>query len=264
MTTETHWGLSRDPFREGAGPFVPTSGHTEAVARLLHVVESGARVGILEAAPGLGKSRVLDEVLGKARHPQRRIVRGTAASDGEALMAGLARGLGWYGGGSGRTRGRAFQALADVVRLAGQQGYDVILAIDDAHLLGGPSEQQSDHERIEHLEPRGGGRLSVLWVGRRRPDGRPARPWELLVRLPGLTRAESAEYLRLKLAAAGRQQPAFTPGAVTRLHALSRGVPRTLDQLAALALMAGALQDVEIVTPNLVEQVYPECAASLV
>ena len=96
------------------------------------------------------------------------------------------------------------------------------------------------------------------------PDGRPARPWDLVVRLAPMSRGEAEQYLRLKMAAAGRPRSAFTPEAVSRLHALSRGVPRTLEQLATLALMAGALAAVEMVTPDLVERIYPEVAASQV
>ena len=80
-----------------------------------------------------------------------------------------------------------------------------------------------------------------------------------MIRLPALTRSEAEQYLAAKLAAAGRDEPTFTPRALNRLHACSLGIPRGLDRLASLALMAGALRGLEIVTPDLIEGVTQEC-----
>ena len=46
-----------------------------------------------------------------------------------------------------------------------------------------------------------------------------------------------------------------------RLHARSAGVPRGLDRLASLALLAGAVQRLEILSPEVVEGVARECVA---
>lgn len=52
--------------------------------------------------------------------------------------------------------------------------------------------------------------------------------------------AESAAYLRHKLALAGRTDPLFADDAVARLHKASLGLPRALDNLARDALIAAA------------------------
>jgi type II secretory pathway predicted ATPase ExeA len=255
MNWEAHWGLREDPFPDVGGVYVPTPWHEEAVARLQHVVESGGRQGRLEAGAGLGKSAVLREVLRRARGPRWRIARCASPLDAPSLHAELARGLGLD---PGRCPGGrvAWKALTDAVRLAGAQGLGVVLAVDDAHLL-----ERADLERLPHLGPARGGRLSVLIAGRpaRRRDE--VASWELTIRLPPLSRLEAEGYLAARLADAGRSGPAFTPRAITRLHALSGGVPRGLHRLAGLALMAGAVRGFEIVTPELVDAIVPECAA---
>jgi type II secretory pathway predicted ATPase ExeA len=75
-------------------------------------------------------------------------------------------------------------------------------------------------------------------------------------------RSECERYVTTKLAAAGRDDPAFTPRAFHRLHALTEGIPRRLDRLASLALMAGAIRGLEIIPAEVVEGVSTECGRS--
>jgi type II secretory pathway predicted ATPase ExeA len=121
-----------------------------------------------------------------------------------------------------------------------------------------------DLERLEHLDPHPQANVTVLLAYRTGLDDElPAihapAPWELVIRIPALTRSDAATYVTAKLAAAGRPEPAFTPRAISRLHAAAAGNPRTLDRLAALALMVGALRRLEIVTPEIVDGVSQEC-----
>jgi type II secretory pathway predicted ATPase ExeA len=260
VDVERHWGLAFNPFGEGAGrrPFVPTPTHAEAVARLLHAIESGDRRATIEAPAGLGKSTVLDRVLAEARGPSRRVARAVAPADGIALLAELAVGLGARVA-PGSSRAAAWKALADAARLCRLQGLAVVLAVDEAGSLPDPS----DLDRLVHVDPHPQARLTVILARRGRGEdsgpGAEEEPWGLAVRLAPLTRSEAGHYLAAKLAEAGRPDAAFTPRAEARLHALSGGVPRGIDRLASLALMAGALRGLEIIPPDVVEGVSAEC-----
>ena len=247
-----HWGLTHDPFSAGAGPFVETPVHREAVERLAHLIASGERLAVLRAPAGLGKSRVLDRALDLSRGPGLRISRVAGPLDGAGLLAGLAEGLGArLPAGSGRSA--AWKALADAVRVCRFSGQAVVLAVDDCHVLDGPADRL-DLQRLAHLDPHPATRLTVVLVGREEGDGEtPTDPWGLAIRLTPLSRTEARHYLEAKLAGAGRAEVAFTPRAVTRLHALALGAPRGLDRLASLALLAGALRGLEVVTPEVVE-----------
>ena len=77
-------------------------------------------------------------------------------------------------------------------------------------------------------------RVTVIRAGRHSPESRPdgEDDWRLSIGLQRLTRSQVEDYLIAKLAAAGAAERVFTPRAVTRLHALSGGVPRGLEQLA--------------------------------
>jgi len=77
--------------------------------------------------------------------------------------------------------------------------------------------------------------------------------WSLPIYLERLTRSQAERLLAAKLEDAGSSGGIFTPRAITRLHALSRGVPRKLEQLALLCLISGAARGLEVVHPDLVD-----------
>jgi len=256
----------RDPFGGGRSPYVPVAPHEEAVARLVDTIETGQRRAVLRAGAGLGKSMVLARALTETRSPVRRSVLVSSSADGAGLLAGLAEGLGRRVP-PGASRGLSWRALGEAVRLCRWQRLRVILAIDDCQHLTDPVDRL-DLDRLAHLDTHAESRLTVLQVFRSDEDAEPpgwsaAAPWDLLIRLPALTRGDAEAYLTAKLVMAGRPGLTFTPRAITRLHAASAGNPRTLDRLASLGLMAGALRGLEIVTPDVIEGVARECALDL-
>jgi type II secretory pathway predicted ATPase ExeA len=87
--------------------------------------------------------------------------------------------------------------------------------------------------------------------------------WTLAIRLQRLTRSQVEVYLVSKLTAAGCTERIFTPRALTRLHGLARGIPRGIEQLATISLMAGAVRGLEVVSPDMVDGAVCECWGGL-
>jgi MSHA biogenesis protein MshM len=238
---------------------VATSTHLEAVARLVHIIESAGRSARLVADPGLGKSRVLARALEVTRSPTRRVALVSGTFDAHGLFSNLAQGLGGRVV-PGASRSTAWRALSESVRLCRWQGIHVVLAVDDAHDFESPRDG-IDLERLNHLDTDPSSRLTVLRVGRSTDANLDStcresatNDWDLSIRLLPLTRSEASEYLTAKLESAGRSEPIFTPRALSRIHSLSQGVPRGLDRLAALTLMASAVRRLEIVSPEIVDE----------
>jgi type II secretory pathway predicted ATPase ExeA len=262
-----YWNLSADPFLGPGGPYVRTPGHDEAVARLVDAVETGQKVAVLRGAEGVGKSCVLARALGEVRHPKRRVSRSRGAFDGVAMAAALAEGLGVKVGADAGRRS-AWKALADAVRLCRWQSLHAVLAVDDCQLLTHPDDVR-DLERLSHLDPNPAARLTVLLSFRDPEIDDPGAPgwsgpsrWEPEARVPAMTRSETVRFVAERLAAAGRTEPGFSRGALARLHDLTGGVPRGVERLGSLALMAGALGGSPLVTPEVVDGVARECAPS--
>jgi type II secretory pathway predicted ATPase ExeA len=254
----TYWKLARDPFRDPGACYVPTRTHEEAVARLAHAIETGERSATLRAGAGLGKSTVLGRALGQTRTPTRRVARAAGPVDGASLFAALAECFGTRVP-AGASRAVAWRALTHAVRVERWQRAHVVIAVDDVHLLRDPADL-CDLERLLHLDASPAARVTVITAGRDDPDPRaPEVGGEITLRLPRLTRDEAEHFITAKLASAGRTEPAFTPRAATRLHGHSHGVPRVLDRLSALALMAGAVRGAEIVSAEVVDGAAHEC-----
>jgi type II secretory pathway predicted ATPase ExeA len=254
-----HWGLNRDPFLDPGNLYISLSGHEEAVARLVHTIEAGQRLAVMSASAGMGKTRVLSHALGQARNPSRRFALVSNPMDGGLMFAGLAEKLGsravnWS------SRGTAWRALEQAARLCALQGFQVVLAVDgcDPLIASGGGE---DLRRLCHLGSVEGGWVTVLLVlgEESRNEDASFLSWTLAIRLRPLSCSEAETYLTAKLAAAGCRDAIFTPRAVTRLHLLSGGSPRGLDQLASICLMAGASRGLEAISSEVVESVLCEC-----
>ncbi len=147
----------------------------------------------------------------------------------------------------------------DAVRLCRWQKLQVILVVDDVHYLTEEADLR-DLDRLIRLEPYPGSQVTVILAGRDTDENRTCpNDWRLNIRLPALLRSETEHFIVTKLAAAGRSEPTFTPRALDRVHDLTQGVPRGIDRVAALALMASAARGLEVVTPEVVLAVASEC-----
>jgi type II secretory pathway predicted ATPase ExeA len=233
----------------------------EAVARVVDAVETGQRWAAVRGDAGLGRSTVLARAARELRRPDCRIARVGAPVDGTTLWLTLAEGLGTRPR-RGASRAAAWAALREAVRLCRWQKLSAVLLVDDAQTLCDDSDR-SDLDRLVDLEPGEATRLTVVAAFREpeEPADEPTHrvPWELDVRLTPLRLSDTTSYVETKLAAAGRTESLFTPRAFVRLHDLSGGVPRGIDRLASLSLMAAALRRLEVVTPDVVEGVLREC-----
>jgi general secretion pathway protein A len=253
-----YWGLSRDPFCDQSGPFVPLPGHDEAVARLVQTIEAGERLALLSAPAGMGKTRVLVQALAATRDPSRRSAVATRPADGELLFARLAEKLGSRAI-APEGQGAAWRALERAVRVCCIQELQVVLAVDGCRqLISGGGR---DHLlRLNHLGGLGEGRVTVLLVDDDQGQEHLAlKSWSLAIRLPPLSCSEVDAYLTAKLTAGGCRDTIFTPRATARLQVHTGGNPRGLDRLASLCLMAGASRGLEAVSSEHVESVLSEC-----
>jgi len=258
-----HWGLGRDPFADVDSPYVPLPSHDEALARLVHTIETAQRRAIFTAAAGLGKTTVLRRAFAETQSPRRRFASVGCLPDRSLLFTLLAERLGQRVGRDPDRLG-SWRALERAIRISSLQGYQVVLAVDDCDERGADAARR-ELDSLVQLGSRSDTDLTVIQLeradGQHRPDS--SSSWALAISLRPLTRSEVEHYLDTKLGAAGCTEPIFTPRAITRLHCLSSGVPRGLQQLASLSLAAGAVRGLEVVPPDLVDGVAHECCGDV-
>lgn len=121
-----------------------------------------------------------------------------------------------------------------------------LLIVDEAHLIPGrPTFEEIRLLTNFQLDDRN--LIAVLLIGqpelRTRLEHRAYRAVTQRIgaqfHLTPLSAAETARYVRHRLAVAGAERDVFSEGALTRLHEAARGIPRIVNHLATQALLEG-------------------------
>jgi type II secretory pathway predicted ATPase ExeA len=249
----SHWGLSRDPFAESDSPYVSLPSHDEAVARLVLMIETSQRRVTLAGSAGLGKSVVWRQAFFASRSPRRRFASIVCPPNGELLFTSLAACIGQTVGRES-SRLSSWLALERGLRLASLEGSQIVLAIEDcADRIDATARR--DLESLVRLGSAVNADLTILLV-EQNVEGAISEvgdAWSRPICLERLTRSQAEQFLVTKLEKAGNSDGIFTPRAITRLHALSVGVPRKLEQLANLCLIDGATRGLEVIHQDLVD-----------
>jgi MSHA biogenesis protein MshM len=229
------------------------------VARLVYSIEARDRLAVLSGPPGVGKSRVLAQAVHETRSPLRRVSKVNSPMDGADLFAGLARGLGVRQAKHAAGLADGWHMLQRGVRIFAQQGFQAVLVVENGQFPV-ESGKNRELERLAHLGELADGVVTILLVTADELvlESLTSGIGTLRIRLNPLTRSEAETYLAAKLTAAGGDGTPFTPRAVTRLHALSGGIPRGLNRLATLAFMAGGSKRMESISAEVVDAVSEE------
>jgi len=258
---DTYWGLQRPVFTTAAArqSLANSPVHAEALARLEFLCESRSSFGLLLGPSGSGKSIVLAEFAGRvARAGALVAITSAAAADESSLLIPLAIGLQIPPSGDARL---LWSQIVDRFEEMKLEGVSAAVLIDDldrapvgALLL------------VERLLAAGGSALTVVGTARaetaRKIGSRLLDLVALRIDLATWNETETNDYLASTLSSAGRQQPAFNEAATRRLFELSGGAPRKVNQLAQLALLAGASQKLNQVDEATIEAVQEELSVA--
>ena len=243
---QAHYGFSRMPFTASVPvqDLYASAARKEAVARLRWLI-SARGLGVLTGEVGAGKTvalRAAADGLDTSRStliylPNPQVgVRGIHGTLATAL------------GQAPRFHHATLipQVESALAAEAGERNRNVILAIDEAHLLTG--DQLEAVRMLTNHDLDSGSPLTVLLIGqptlRRRLRVGDMAALDQRVQLrcaipaPAIAAAEADGYLRAHLALAGRSDTLFSDDAVRAIHTCARGMPRAVNRLATTALLA--------------------------
>src|SRR5262245_39686800 len=237
------WGLGESPFRNNRDPrwFFQSPFHEEALARLMFLVEHRRRCGLLTGPTGTGKSLVLELLRREAVRTGAEVALvDLFGCNGRELLWEILAALG-RSPGLEDSQYTLWRRAHDHVEANGYARVPLVLILD--HLERAHTDGIAVVERLQQLSAPGRGGLTlILGVGSERATGLGATLREisdLRIELSPLDREQTQQYVETLLARAGAARALFDPSAFERLFDETRGVPRDLNRLCDLALLAG-------------------------
>ncbi|TWU13086.1 hypothetical protein CA54_19120 [Symmachiella macrocystis] len=251
-----HWGLVDIPFQSTIDQrwFYEGPSHEEAVARLLFIVEQHRRLGVLVGEAGTGKSMLLAVLKRAVQRAQGQVVHvNVAGRSGEEVVWELAAGLRL----SPRPDDppRTLWRKIEEVLLGNQLAHVQTVLVFD-HFEWADRECQKAIARLVHLNTQTPTWTTMVVAVREKALQESCDLFrhliDLTIQAPPFSNDESRDYVISLLSRAGRRDPLFTDSALDRLHALSGGVPRELNRLCDMSLLAAMSAGAVAVTADIV------------
>jgi general secretion pathway protein A len=271
---EAHWGLARRPFEDAVSEdvFFRSETHRAAALKLRYVVESRLGAAVLCGEVGTGKSfltRLVTQKLAANGTPTLHL-NYPRMQPGE-LLGWLASELARADSGHPPARMTLDALVRDVearlVKLTGA-GRRPELVVDDAHLVEEPAALEAWHTLLNFRQCPGADLTLVLVGGpallTRLRQYRPlAERVGVTALLRPLGRAETEQYIRHRMTAAGRPEDVFTADALDCLFARTNGVPRRINRICDLALLVGFAERLDRITAGEIDGVAEELTVGL-
>lgn len=259
----THWGLRTSPFGAEAGSSHASAGFDEALARLKYLLDQRGRLGLLLGSAGTGRTTLAKRFCDVARREgcAAVLIGGNGCTE-RSFVQQLGRG--WQLPlANEHAASCAWELITDrLIELRYEQTTGVV-ALDDADLT--PINALCQVERLLHLARSVESNLTIVLVSSLESAGNLGSALleqvELRIDLSTWTEEETAEHVALRLFHCGSEQPIFTDEAITVLHELSGGIPRKVEQIAQLALLAGAGQQLSEIDAVTLTEAYRELGA---
>lgn len=264
---ERVFGLKRPPFAATPDPdcFFPAPAAERALARIRRAAERDEGIALLISPPGCGKTLVCRRLLAELKGTFRAVLLPNPRFESPtALLQTILFELDqpYLRMSQQELRLRLVEYLSQPKRRAGE-GNGLVLVVDEAQglapllfeelrLLG---EFTGSGRALVRLALAGGERLEEVLA---QPE-LTAFEQRVCVRayLEPFTRDETARYVDYRLRWAGADNDRLLlPEAVERVHRLSDGVPRTVNQIADQALLLAASRNVTPIPAELVDEAW--------
>lgn len=256
------WRLNASPFEPVSDEkaFVPLATHLEGLARLQFIVDNQRSGAALLGPAGTGKTLLLHVLATRIALPGRLVLRLAGATGQpksiartivEALEPNSAIG----------DADNPLERIEAIARATPVQ--HLVVLVDNADLVRDRATLEGFHLVATALESVGK-RCTLILAGSDRLSDRLnesdsiAQRMQLAWWLQPLTLEETSEYVRHRMARAGRRDDVFTEASLYILQEASGGIPRLINHLADLALLEGALAK----TPRIDREIMLRAVAS--
>jgi general secretion pathway protein A len=249
---EGYYGLCERPFDLTSNPryLLLTAAHEEALTGLTYGLGSRAGIIVLAGEAGTGKTTVIRAALASLPEDAAIVTITNPILTPAEFQRALARGFG-LSAAAETSKTVLLEELTAALRQALAADRATGLIVDEAHTA--THELLEETRLLSNIETDEHKLLPVVLAGQpelterlNRQDLRQLKQ-RVAVRctLPLLTPRETAAYIAGRIAVAGGEvEGIFTPEAIALIHRAAAGVPRTINVIAANALVTGFAADV--------------------
>jgi general secretion pathway protein A len=255
--------LSQEPFSNAPVSrfYYSSAQHAQALMRLTHAVSGMKGLAVLVGDIGAGKTtlarRMLDS-LPEEEYEAALLVIIHSGITASWLLKRIALQLGVENPADEKLAllSQLYQRLVKIY----EQGKKAVVLIDEAQMLA-TREIMEEFRGLLNLEVPERKLLSFVFFGlpeiedNLRLDPPLAQRVALKYRLEPLSAEATEAYVRHRLRLAGAPRVPFTPGALARIHAHSRGTPRLINTLCDNGLFEGFVARAKDVDERLVDRV---------
>lgn len=260
---EAFYGFRERPFDLTPNPryLVLTSAHREALSNLEYGIASHKGITLLVGEAGTGKTTIIRAALERQPATVHCVHINNPALRRDEFVEMLASGFG-LSARAHQSKATLLLELEALVRARHEEGAVTVLIVDEAQSL--PFDLLEEIRLLANIETNEQKLLSVIIAGQPEIAARlnDASLRQLKQRialrcaLRPLTLQETAAYLAGRIKAAGAAAAkVFTREAVTRIHQISGGIPRTISVIADNALLGGFAAGQRPVTVAMVNEV---------
>ncbi len=257
-----HFGLTELPFSIAPNPryLYLTQQHQEALAHLIYGLNSAGGVILLTGEVGTGKTTISRKLLEDI--PDNIVIAWIVNPrlSVEELLAAICDELSINYPAGNRSIKIFTDLISDCLIFAHGQGHNVVLMIDEAQNLS--PEVLEQLRLLTNLETNERKLLQIVLLGQpelktmlERNDLRQlAQRITARYHLHELSRMDTVQYIRHRLAVGGCSKPVFTDRAMTLIYRISHGTPRLINLLCDRAMLGVYSANADMVRPKHVRQ----------
>ena len=260
---EKYWGLTRKPFENTPDPefLYNSSQHEEALARLLYAIRERKGACVLTGVFGCGKTVLGQMLLRELSADRYRIAFiNYPLLDHIEFLLSIAKSLGSQDLPTKKSEvllNFVLESLNNTLLDNSRDGKDSVIIIDEAHIIQDAQIFESLRLLLNFQLP-SRFLLTLLLFGqpelREHIEANKQLEQRIAIKchLSNLSLKDTGAYITHRLKVAGREEPTFTQKAVECIYEHTGGIPRRINRLSDICLLAGFSKAVDRIDESVV------------